>query len=323
MSFTSLMSLRSLLFFLLAFPSAAAALSPEETRGKQIYTLGTSASGVEIKAALGDEGNELPASALPCAGCHGLEGHGGREGGVRPSDLTREALGRPAVGERGGRRHPPYDDHLLIRAITLGVDPAGNRLHVAMPRYRLTQKDAADLLAYLKRLGHEDEPGLEPGAVHLGVLLPGGARAEEAAAVRAALTARGAEIDRGGGIYGRRLALDFVTLPEPPAERAAKLRERLANGTLFALIGTDLSGAEGGAGGRRRGRRRAAPLHPGRAAAGRLAARPARLLSDLRPRRAGGGADRGGGPPPAAGRAVAGDRAPRTGGAGGDRHRRR
>jgi ABC-type branched-subunit amino acid transport system substrate-binding protein len=114
-----------------------------------------------------------------------------------------------------------------------------------MPRYRLTQKDAADLLAYLKRLGHEGEPGLEPTVIHLGVLLPGGARAEEAAAVRAALTARGAEIDRGGGIYGRRLALDFVTLPEPPADRAAKLREILAGGTLFAVIGTDLSGAEG------------------------------------------------------------------------------
>jgi Periplasmic binding protein len=114
-----------------------------------------------------------------------------------------------------------------------------------MPRYRLTQKDAADLLAYLKRLGHEDEPGLTPDAVHVGVLLPGGARTEEAATVRAALNVRGAEVDRGGGIYGRRLALDFVILPEPPAERAAKLRERLAGGTLFALIGTDLSGAEG------------------------------------------------------------------------------
>jgi ABC-type branched-subunit amino acid transport system substrate-binding protein len=234
-----------LILALLLLPLAAAALSPEEIRGRQIYTLGTSASGIEIKAVLGEEGNELPASALPCAGCHGREGHGGKEGGVRPSDLTREALGRPAVGERGGRRHPPYDDHLLIRAITLGVDPAGNRLHVAMPRYRLTQKDAADLLAYLKRLGHEEEPGLTPGAVHVGVLLSGGARAEETAEVRAALTARGAEIDNSGGIYGRRLALDFITLPEPPAERAAKLRERLAGEPLFALIGTDLSGAEG------------------------------------------------------------------------------
>src|ERR1700712_2111952 len=47
------------------------------------------------------------------------------------------------------------------------------------------------------------------------------------------------------GIYGRRLMLDFVALPEPPAERGAKLREFLAGQTVFALIGTDLSGAEG------------------------------------------------------------------------------
>src|SRR5262249_36987475 len=151
------------LLLLLALSSATAELTPEEQRGKQIYTQGTSASGVEIEAALGDEGgSEVPASALPCAGCHGLDGHGGKEGGVRPSNLTKEALGRPAGGEGGGRPPPAYDDHLLIRAITLGIDPAGNRLHVAMPRYRLTRQDAADLLAYLKRLGHEEEPGITP-----------------------------------------------------------------------------------------------------------------------------------------------------------------
>src|SRR5258708_26979210 len=98
----------TLLVLLAATPSRAAAgeLKPEETRGKQIYTKGTSASGIEIKAALGDDGeNEVAASVLPCAGCHGLDGHGGKEGGVRPSDPTPEAL---------GRRHPPYDDRQLI-----------------------------------------------------------------------------------------------------------------------------------------------------------------------------------------------------------------
>lgn len=215
---------------------AAGALTPGETRGKQIYAQGTSSSGVEIKAVLGEGGAEVPASALPCAGCHGLDGHGGKEGGVRPSDLTREAL---------GRRRPPYDDHLLVRAVTLGIGAAGNQLHVAMPRYRLTQQDAADLLAYLKRLGHEAEPGLAPDAVHLGVLLPGGARQEgQAEAVRAAVTARCAELNRGGGVYGRRLVPHFVEIPETPAERAARLRELFAGEPVFALLGVALSGAE-------------------------------------------------------------------------------
>jgi ABC-type branched-subunit amino acid transport system substrate-binding protein len=251
-----LVTVSLLLCLLAAAPSRPAAgdpkpgaLKPDETRGKQIYTLGTSASGVEIKALLGEEGagTEVAASALPCAGCHGAAGQGGKEGGVRPSNLSREALGRAAGGEGGGRRHPAYDDRLLIRAITLGIDPAGNRLHVAMPRYRLTRQDAADLLAYLKRLGHEEEPGLSAGTLHLGVLLPGGDRQEsQAAALQAALTARGAELDREGGLYGRRLALRFVQLPEPPAEREAKLREALSGEPVFALIAVALGGDETG-----------------------------------------------------------------------------
>jgi len=235
----------ALLLLLAAAPRSlwGGELTAAEVRGKQIYTQGTSASGVGIKAALGDDGNEVPASALPCAGCHGLDGRGGKEGGVRPSDLTPEALGRPAHGEAGGRSHPPYDDRRLVRAIAMGFDPAGNRLHVAMPRYRLTRQDAADLLAYLKRLGHEEEPGLSATAVHLGVLLPGGKRQEtEAEAVQAALTARCAELNRGGGLYGRQLRLHFVRLPESLPAAGVKLPELLAGQPAFALIAVHPAG---------------------------------------------------------------------------------
>jgi ABC-type branched-subunit amino acid transport system substrate-binding protein len=236
----------------LAAAPAAGPLTSAETRGKQIYTRGTSASRVEIKAVFGDSGSgsEVSASALPCAGCHGPDGHGGKEGGVRPTDLTAEALGRAAGAAEvagGGRGRPAYDDHRLIRAITLGLDSAGNRLHVAMPRYRLTRQDAADLLAYLKRLGHEEEPGLAPGAIHLGVLFPGADRPGSAGeALRAALTARGAAVNREGGIYGRRLELRFVPLPEGAAERGAKLRETLAADPPFALLAVSLAGDEAG-----------------------------------------------------------------------------
>jgi len=254
---------------------AAARLTPAEARGKQLYLTGTSPAGHPITATLGEAGAgaagtaaapgiaaaptaaaagspggdlvEVPASTLPCAGCHGRDGRGGREGGVRPSDLTWETLARPGAGEADGRRHPPYDESLLVRAITLGIDPAGNRLHVAMPRYRLALQDAADLVAYLKRLGHDDDPGLTADAIALGVLLPGGDRPEaaaEAAAVRAVLEARFAQLDREGGVYGRRLEPHFARLPDPPAARAAALRELLAREPPFALVGAYLTGAE-------------------------------------------------------------------------------
>ena len=242
----------ALLLVGLAAPPARG-LTPEETRGKQIYARGTSASGVEIKATLGEggSGTEVSAAALPCGGCHGADGHGGKEGGVRPSDLTREVLGREALGRAagagGGRRRPAYDDHKLIRAITLGLDSGGNRLHVAMPRYRLTRQDAADLLAYLKRLGHEEEPGLGAGAVHLGVLLPGAeGPGTPGEALRSALTARGAEVNREGGIYGRRLDLRFVPLPAGGMERGTALAAALAADPPFALLAVSLAGDEAG-----------------------------------------------------------------------------
>jgi len=223
-------------------------LASAAARGKQIYTAGNSPGGAAITAVLGGSGGaEVLASALPCGGCHGSDGRGGKEGGVRPTDLTWETLTQPVSASAGGRRRPPYSDRSLIRAVTLGIDPAGNPLHVAMPRYRLTHQDASDLLAYLKRLGHEADPGLTAGALQIGVLLPGGARQENAAqatAIRAVLTARFAELERAGGIYGRHLTLSFTELPEPPAERAAKLREILAREPLFTLVGAYLAGAE-------------------------------------------------------------------------------
>src|SRR5881628_2959278 len=43
-----------------------------ENRGKQIYIQGTSRSGKEILAYLGESSLEVPGSAMPCANCHGL-----------------------------------------------------------------------------------------------------------------------------------------------------------------------------------------------------------------------------------------------------------
>src|SRR5882672_4421627 len=71
-------------------PSATA-----ERRGKQIYVLGTSPSGKDIFAYLGEGSLEVPGSAMACANCHGLDGQGKPEGGVTPSNLSWEALTKP------------------------------------------------------------------------------------------------------------------------------------------------------------------------------------------------------------------------------------
>ncbi|HEY0781766.1 MAG TPA: ABC transporter substrate-binding protein, partial [Thermoanaerobaculia bacterium] len=243
-----------------ASPPAAApaigALSAQEETGKRIFTAGIGSGGRAITAVIGgsggsgdgDPGVEVAASTLACAGCHGRDGKGGGEGGVFPSNLTWESLARPveAGGERTSRAHPAYTDRLFKRAVTLGLDPAGNKLHVAMPRYQLTQEEAAALLAYVRRLGHEPEPGVTAQALQVGVLLPEASQPPgAAAAIRAVLGAYFDDLNRTGGLYGRRLEARFEEIPAASAERAAKLREILdGEPPLFALAPSFIAGAE-------------------------------------------------------------------------------
>ncbi|HEV7902496.1 MAG TPA: hypothetical protein VGO96_01540, partial [Pyrinomonadaceae bacterium] len=56
------------------------ALTAQEKRGKEVYLRGTSASGQEIMAYLGEASLEVPASTMTCAGCHGFDGQGKPEG---------------------------------------------------------------------------------------------------------------------------------------------------------------------------------------------------------------------------------------------------
>ncbi len=227
-------------FFLLGpILAGAGPLTPEEQRGRQIFVDGTSPSGGEVTAMMGaemgGEGIEVPASTVPCAGCHGRDGRGRPEGGVAPSDLTWSVL--------SGRHQPPYDERLFKRAVTMGLDSAGKTLHVAMPRFRLSLQDMADLTAYIKRLGTASDPGVTGTAVRIGLVLPPpGPLTAMGKAVQEALAARFAEWNGKGGIYGRKL--DLVPF-EPPADLTARrtaVADFLARSDTFAHLGAFLLG---------------------------------------------------------------------------------
>src|SRR5262247_889128 len=82
-------------------------LTLPESRGKQIYLHGTSHSGKEVMAYLGESSLEIPGSSMPCANCHGLDGRGKPEGSITPSDITSESLTKPyGVIHADGRKHP-------------------------------------------------------------------------------------------------------------------------------------------------------------------------------------------------------------------------
>lgn len=238
---------------LLLAPALLAADQPptsEETRrqlerGRQLYVESTSPSDSEFIAVLG-EGLEIEASAVPCAGCHGRDGRGRPEGGVTPTDITWNRLTRPyGATAPTGRRHPPYTESLMKRALSLGIDPGGSPFQVAMPRYRMSHQDMNDLLAYLKTLGLRTDPGVGDDTVKLGVLLPpreslGGL----GQAVRATLEARLGEANRQGGIFGRRLELRFFETPGPPGQRREWAADFLEREQIFAVVAPFFAGAE-------------------------------------------------------------------------------
>lgn len=155
-------------FVLAAALPALLGLSPAQERGKRIYHAGESLSGASIAATTGAGSEPFPASLVPCGSCHGEDGRGRPEGGVRPAAVTSEALGRATTVN--GRTRPAYTRTLLKRAIGLGYDSGGNALDRAMPRYQLTQQDMADLLEYLEVLGHEPQPGVTNDALRIAVI---------------------------------------------------------------------------------------------------------------------------------------------------------
>ncbi|MGI9069712.1 MAG: cytochrome c/ABC transporter substrate-binding protein [Pyrinomonadaceae bacterium] len=217
-----------------------------ETRGKQIYIQGTSPSGKEILAYLGESSLEVPGSAMPCANCHGLNGEGKPEGGVDPSNLTWESLTKPyGLTHADGRRHPAYTERGLELAITRGTDPAGNKLLNVMPRYQMTSEDMADLIAYLKRLGKDRDPGVYENRIVIGTAVPAqGALAEMGQAVKAVITAFFDDLNSQGGIYNRRFELKFIETGETPAATRANLERLLTDEQVFAMTGAFIAGAE-------------------------------------------------------------------------------
>lgn len=223
-------------------PEAARALTPQERRGRAIYLRGESAAGRQITAVVGEV--DVPASAMTCSGCHGLRGEGKTEGGVTAGNLTWSNLTKPyGHTHPSGRKHGPFNESSLALAITNGVDPARNELQAAMPRFRMSAEDMADLVAYLKRLEFDRDPGITADSLEVGALLPAaGPLADTGAAMREILTAYFDDLNGRGGIYNRKIRLHVVETGGTDA--AQRARAALASGGLFAFVSGVSAGAD-------------------------------------------------------------------------------
>ncbi|MGH8437750.1 MAG: cytochrome c/ABC transporter substrate-binding protein [Pseudomonas sp.] len=235
------MALRTgtLLLMLIASSVAQALdLTPAELAGKRLYREGLSSSDAQVSARVGAADMLVPASVVPCGSCHGADGLGRAEGGVRPPPLNwqRLALGQ-GLRSSNGRDYPAYTESSLARAIQEGRDPAGNRLDPAMPRFVLSMADQRNLTAYLKRLADDRDPGVEEQTLRLGTLLPGeGALAAPARVVAAVLEDRIKQLNQQGGIHGRQLQLINIDPGPDPASAERALKQMLEQEQVFALI---------------------------------------------------------------------------------------
>lgn len=225
---------------LLAGGAAAIELNEQEAAGRRLYREGIALDGRSVGARVGVQSLPVPAAAVACANCHGADGKGRPEGGLRPPEITWRELSKP-YGHRhdSGRAHPPFTPESFHRALGEGIDPAGQRLNPAMPRFALSRADSAALVAYLQRIEEDRDPGLAEGRLRLGTVLPtSGPLAESGRLVEQVLRAVLAQANAGGGVHGRQLELVVID-----AGGGLPLAERLAAADVFALLAPLAPGA--------------------------------------------------------------------------------
>ena len=188
--------LLSLLFGIIA-SDAGAQGQGDATLGERLYRTGIGADGNPVTAITqGDV--RIAGDQLPCVSCHRPSGMGTSEGGTYVPPITANHLFAAREANRAlrnerfkemykevqserfyqdvrkARLRPAYTPDTLAAALREGVDPAGRHLNPAMPRYKLSDADAANLTAYLSTLSRGDDPGVAPDEVHFATIVTEG-----------------------------------------------------------------------------------------------------------------------------------------------------
>ena len=220
--------------------AAAAALAESDANdsaaiGRRIFGRGGVAG--EVIATFAGTNALLPPRVRRCAGCHGPDGRGAREGGVEIPPINWVALRAPRAALPGQPGRPGYDEATLERALAEAIDPAGRSLAPGMPRFRLTPKQIKALFDHLRIVGTERDldPGVAADEIRVGAVLPlTGAQAAWGRAVRAGLENA---LAAAGPIYGHQLRLITADAGD---DVTAAFRRLTAGEQVFALVATML-----------------------------------------------------------------------------------
>lgn len=188
---------------LATLPAAA-----DEGPGAALYLHGSGAEALLMGGKL-----RVPAARFPCAGCHGQDARGSREGATIFPAIDWPGLTAP---DRPGGA---YDRASFLRAVTDGIAPDGRELDPAMPRFVADEAMLDAVIGFLQGIDAAQQRGITPGTLRVSAAPPAKAGLEAAAK---AFNAR-------GGAFGRRI--EIVTQGDmafDADELAALLEPRLA-----------------------------------------------------------------------------------------------
>ncbi len=259
--------------------AGAVAAVGDPVAGERLYRAGLRADGQPIRGrAQGDI--EISGAQFSCSSCHRRSGYGSSEGGVYVPPILGDFLYASSKADRNRifkelyleaqpkefwsklrepRFRPAYTDETLVVALRTGIDPGGRTLDATMPRFDLTDQDAADLVAHLKSLKTDDHPGVDAEAVHFATVFTPDIAMEERAAVEAVLEAFVGWInldilgDRSNPAFSPLYRSDFLhtyrrwvlhrwELSGPPEAWHEQLDAFYAERPVFAMIGGLIEG---------------------------------------------------------------------------------
>jgi cytochrome c553 len=188
---------------------AAISAPPDPELGKRIYRDGILPSGRSLSAVV-QGGIAVEGAQLACASCHRRSGFGASEGGVYIPRVTGPALFHPEQTRRADlfrnlfqevqptpyrerlrdpRVRPAYTRETLATALREGRDPSGRVLDPLMPRYRLSDEEAAQLAAYLEGLSAAPSPGVDDKVLHFATVVTDGVDPDRRQAMLDVMTA--------------------------------------------------------------------------------------------------------------------------------------
>lgn len=117
------------------------------SNGERIYFTATSDRGTDISYSGGPSstGWMMMNGQLACASCHGPDGRGG----VHSMGMMQRM---DAADIRWSTIEDEFDTEKFRLAVEEGKDPDGTQLSTDMPRWKMSDEDIADLIAFLKTL---------------------------------------------------------------------------------------------------------------------------------------------------------------------------